>query len=96
MGGFVIRISFYHCYQFRFRIQGKRGQMNRFAVRIGFTSADFHRYAVLVAQNARQQRQAIHDILLFQHDATTILRWGDWRGVRERLPASLHAQEYPA
>lgn len=70
--------------------------MDRFAVRVGFTSADFNCYAVLVSQNACQQWQAFHDILLFQHDVTTILHWGDWRGVRERPPASLHAQEYPA
>ena len=63
--------------------------MDRFAVRVGFTSADFHRYAVLVAQNARQQWQAIHDILLFQHDVTTILRWGGWHGSREAPPAVL-------
>ena len=63
--------------------------MDRFAVRVGFTPTDFHRYTILVAQNARQQRQAIHDILLFQHDATTILRWGDWHGSREALPAIL-------
>ena len=61
--------------------------MDRFAVRIGFTSADFHRYAVLVAQNARQQRQTIHDIFWFQHDATTILRWGGWHGSQEAPPA---------
>ena len=69
--------------------------MDRFAVRVGFTSADFHRYAVLVAQNARQQRQAIHDILLFQHDATTILRWGDWHGSRE-APLAVLVSGWPA
>ena len=69
--------------------------MDRFAVRVGFTSADFHRYAVLVAQNARQQRQAIHDILLFQHDVTTILRWGDWHGSRE-APLAVLVSGWPA
>ena len=34
-------------------------------------------------------RQAIHDILLFQHDVTTILHWGDWHGSREAPPAIL-------
>ena len=69
--------------------------MDRFAVRVGFTSTDFHRYAILVSQHARQQRQTVHDVLWFQHDVTTVPHWGDWHGGRGRPPASPHAQEYP-
>ena len=90
MGGFVIRISFYHRYQFRFRIQGKHGQMNRFAVRIGFTSADFHRYAVLAVSYTHLiiQCAAMSAVASKERKES---RWGLWH-MRSDYPVKDDAQ----